>query len=260
MLLEYIEIKDKFDVRTSCEAHCRACGKKHVLALGHSLPEARRLIKTLLAAGRVDYDVPEDRADPRLSTDPLFGEGRGQMFGVLVCRDRRGRTGVLKAFSGQMNGVWMVDGWVPPLVDVRLMAEMCAGPERMIKRLGARIAVLPAGDPERARQVELRRKLSRALMKDIHALYRLPNFRRELKPMIEIVNSKGGLPAGTGDCCAPKLLGYAARVGLTPLGLAEFYLGRENKSGTRRNGAVYPACKSKCGRILGYMLCGLEEA
>jgi len=259
MLLEYIEIQGKFDTRTSCEAPCRTCGKTHAHAIGYSLPEARRLLKTLLAAGRVDYDVPEAEADPRLSTEPLFGESRGQMFGVLVCRDRQGRTGVLKAFSGQMNGVWMVDGWVPPLVDVKLLADICTGPERMIKRLGRRIAELSADDPERARKVELRRNLSRALMKDIHALYRLPNFRQQLKPMAEIVSSRVGIPAGTGDCCAPKLLGYAARFGLTPLGLAEFYLGRENKSGTRRNGAVYPACKSKCGRILGHMLCGLEE-
>jgi len=260
MLLEYCDLNGEFDERISCKALCPACGKPHSLPLGYALPEAKRLLSTLLDAGRVDFDAPADRADPRLSTAPLFGEARGQMFGVLVCRDREGRTGVLKAFSGQMNGVWLVPGWVPPLVDAALLARMCAGPERVIKSLTCRLDGLDKADPERARLAERRRDLSRALMKDIHALYRIPNFRRQLKPLAKIVISKGGIPSGTGDCCAPKLLGYAARHSLTPLGLAEFYLGRENKSGTRRNGAVYPACSGKCGRILGYMLCGLEGA
>ncbi|MEF2230941.1 MAG: hypothetical protein V3571_08430 [Pseudodesulfovibrio sp.] len=260
MLFEYTELHGEFDERISCKALCPACGRPHSLPLGYALPEARRLLSTLLDAGRVDFGLPEAQADPRLSTAPLFGEARGQMFGVLVCRDREGRTGVLRAFSGQMNGVWLVPGWVPPLVDVAVLERMCAGTERYIKALGRRLEALDKGAPERARLAERRRSLSRALMKDIHALYRVPNFRRELRPLTEIVIPGGGIPSGTGDCCAPKLLGYAARHSLTPLGLAEFYLGRENRSGTRRNGAVYPACSGKCGRILGYMLCGLEGA
>ena len=260
MLLEYRELHGDFDERTSCKAFCPACGKPHSLPLGYALPEAKRLLASLLEAGRVDLHLPDDQADPRLSTAPLFGEARGHMFGVLVCRDAQGRTGVLKAFSGQMNGVWNVPGWVPPLIDAEAMAAMCRGPERFIKSLTRRLADMAGDDPGRPRLLGLRRDVSRALMKDIHSLYQLPNFRGETRPMTEIVISKGGIPSGTGDCCAPKLIGYAARNGLTPLGLAEFYLGRENKSGTRRNGAVYAACAAKCGRILGHMLCGLEGA
>ena len=260
MLFEQMELQGKFDERVAASGFCTVCGRKHEIALGYAVPEAKRLLSALLETRRVDFEVQDRDADPRLSIEPLFGEARGHMFGVLVCRDKAGATGVLKAFSGQMNGVWMVDGWVPPLVDVNLLERMSAGTERYIKRLGKRIKGLGEDDPERARLVEKRRNLSRALMKDIHGLYRIPNFRRQLKPLTEIVTGKGGIPSGTGDCCAPKLLGYAARHSLTPLGLAEFYVGRKNKAGTRRNGAIYVSCKAKCGRILGHMLCGLEEA
>jgi tRNA pseudouridine32 synthase/23S rRNA pseudouridine746 synthase len=64
---------------------------------------------------------------------------------------------------------------------------------------------------------------------------------------------------GVGECCAPKLLNYAALNGLKPLGLSEFYWGKENKSGTRKHGEFYPACAEKCQPILGFMLCGIKE-
>jgi hypothetical protein len=96
-------------------------------------------------------------------------------------------------------------------------------------------------------------------MQEIHAMYRLPNFRGQVVPLPLAVHPEGNAPTGTGDCCAPKLLGYAAAHNLTPLGLAEFYFGRTNRSGTREHGRFYPSCLDKCGRILGFMLCGLES-
>ncbi|MFH1915564.1 MAG: hypothetical protein ABIK45_14975 [Pseudomonadota bacterium] len=260
MLMEPIEISAKNDSRAACSGYCARCGRVHSLPVGTAVVQARELLHALTHAGRVDLHADAAAADPRLSTAPLFGEARGHMFGVLVCRDQQGRTGVLKAFSGQFNGVWRVPGWVPPLVDTQALASMSSGVERLIKRLGRDIECLPEGSPERTTLAARRRELSRALMLDIHALYRIPNFRRELTPLPSVVFGEGGIPAGTGDCCAPKLLGYAARHSLTPLGVAEFYLGRENRSGTRRHGGVYASCAHKCGRILGYMLCGLDQA
>jgi hypothetical protein len=228
--------------------------------VGYAGKFARELLHTLTEAGRIDFDVPEDRADPRFSTAPLFGPARGHMFGVLVYRDKQGRTGVLKAFSGQFNGVWRVPGWVPPLVDADVLKSMSQGAERIIKRLGRDMERFPEESPDRLRLMERRRDVSRALMRDIHGLYRIPNFRRELRPLPDVVTGANGIPAGTGDCCAPKLIGYAARHFLTPLGVAEFYVGRENRSRTKRHGGMYSSCKDKCSRILGYMLCGLDGA
>lgn len=260
MLMEPVGISVENDERAACSGFCSRCGRQHVLPVGPAARPARELLRALTKAGRIDLHADESQADPRFSTAPLFGEARGHMFGVLVCRDRQGRTGVLKAFSGQFNGVWRVPGWVPPLVDVDALTSMSFGVERFIKHLGRKMDALPQGSPERAVLADRRRAVSRALMRDIHALYRIPNFRRELQPLPRIVLGNGGIPSGTADCCAPKLLGYAARHSLTPLGVAEFYVGRDNRSGTRRHGGVYASCKDKCGRILGYMLCGLDGA
>lgn len=254
-----IELTGTYDSRKAYTGKCARCGVVHGLVIGQAKDQAVALMQRLDAARRIDFTVPDDQADPRFSTDYLFGEARGQMFGVLVCRDKMGQTGVLKAFSGQYNSVWRVPGWVPPLVNVDVLREMSFGVERFIKSLGRRIDALPADSPERKELVDRRKAVSKALMKDIHALYRIPNFRRQLKPLPDIVFGEGGIPTGTGDCCAPKLLGYAARYGLTPLGLAEFYYGKENRSRSRSHGKVYTSCKDKCGRILGYMLCGLDD-
>lgn len=95
-------------------------------------------------------------------------------------------------------------------------------------------------------------------MQDIHSLYRLHNFRGEQCSLFDLFGDTNGIPTGTGDCCAPKLLNLAARNGLQPLGLAEFYWGKTNKSASRQEGYFYPACQDKCGPILGFLLCGLE--
>jgi tRNA pseudouridine32 synthase/23S rRNA pseudouridine746 synthase len=64
-------------------------------------------------------------------------------------------------------------------------------------------------------------------------------------------------PGGAGDCAAPKLLAYAYREQLTPIALAEVWLGPPPPSGDRRTGNAYPACRGKCGPILAHMLAGL---
>lgn len=258
MILKNISISGSFDTRICGKGFCDRCGKEHATVVGYSTPFARELLQTLVKAGRIDFDVPEDKADPRFSTNYLWGDARGQMFGVLVVRDPSGNHGVLKAFSGQYNGVWRVPGWVPPLVDVDKLRTASFGVERYIKSLGRRMNSLSESDPRRSALFEKRKAISQALMKDIHSMYRIPNCTGLVVPLPEAVSGDKGIPSGTGDCCATKLLGHAALNHLTPLGLAEFYFGKENRSGTKRHGAMYTSCKDKCGRILGYMLC-LEE-
>jgi len=173
------------------------------------------------------------------------------MFGVLECKDAAGKTVVLKAFSCQYNGEWLVDGWVPPILDVDEFHRLGDPVDREIKSLDRLIA-----EQKNPELIQKRKALSQDLMKQIHALYRLTNFRGETKPMTEVF--RGGIPTGAGDCCAPKLLNYAAKSGLKPLGLSEFYWGRENRSGTRKHGEFYSACAEKCQPILGFLLCGIS--
>ncbi len=192
--------------------------------------------------------------NPLFSTDYLFGDARGQMFGVLECEDSSGNTVVLKAFSCQYNGEWLVDGWTPPIFDVDAFHKLTQPIYKKINALGQRIK----NDPKNKNLITERAELSRNLMREIHNLYTLTNFNGEQRPLFDVFDAKT-VPAGTGDCCAPKLLNYAALNGLKPIGLSEFYFGKESKSGARQHGEFYPACKEKCQPILGFMLDGIKE-
>jgi len=241
---------------TDCAGFCRECGCEHKLPAAPALPHALELMDRLLRHGHIGPRRQEN--DFRLSLDYLFGPARGQMFGVLVYTDRGGRQGVLRAFSGQYKGIWEVPGWVPPILDPTEFERVIEIDEPRIKELTRRMQGLGPDDPERKAMQAQRRDLSRNLMTRIFDLYRLTNFRGQTRALAEVFMGPS-MPTGTGECCAPKLLHHAARHGLTPLGLAEFYLGRENRSATRLHGQFFPPCEEKCRPILGFLLCGLSE-
>ena len=253
--------KKKQRGRTGAVGFCQCCGQEHRLSAAPAQKVALQLIKTLESTQRIDFTLPTCRADPLCSLDYPQGPARGKMFGVLVARTTNGELVHLRAFSGQYNGLWQVPGWIDPVFDLRAFHRVHDHEEQEIKKLSGTIDNLSLDSEKRQELVRLRRKKSRQLMREIHRLYQLRNFQGQIMAMEEVFASgkggKGMPPTGTGDCCAPKLLQYAALHGLTPLGLAEFYLGKENASGTRRHGTFYSSCQSKCYPILGFMLCGL---
>ena len=60
------------------------------------------------------------------------------MFGVLVCREPESRRQVvLRAFSGQFRGGWLVEGWVPPLMDVAAYQQQVASDDGEIQAMTA---------------------------------------------------------------------------------------------------------------------------
>jgi len=249
----------------SASGYCRKCGVVHGLPLGRAYEYCRQLIHYFQQNETIDlhYDknvIAAGDSDPRLSTNYLFGEARGKMFGVLECIDPAGSSVVLRAFSGQYNGLWSVAGWAPPLFDLTKFRQTNDPVERRIKALGTQInSAAPGSDSWRILR-QTRRQMSRQLMKELHGLYRLHNFRNQVAGLDAAYTGDNGIPTGTGDCCAPKLLNLAARHGLTPVSIAEFYWGLENKSNTRHHGRFYPSCREKCQPILGYLLCGPRAA
>lgn len=233
---------------------CNRCQNIHSLPVGNSRVHAIKLMQQLDERQCID-----DGSNPKLSTDYLWGEARGQMFGVLECEDADGNPVVLKAFSCQYNGEWVVDGWVPPIPDPQALEQLIAQPDREINCHTRALQELSPADPNYSARMEARKQLSQQLMRQIHALYRITNFRGETCALSTFFPT-GGIATGVGDCCAPKLLQYAARAGLRPIGLSEFFYGKSNPSATRQHGHFYPACAEKCRPILGFMLCGLEVA
>ena len=228
----------------------------HVLESKLAEKACLTLMETLQTQKRIDFEAESGK--PELHTDYLFGDARGKMFGVLVCINDAGDEIVLKAFSGQYNGIWHVLGWVPPVVEAEKMEYISRDVEKEIKALGRQMAEYEVGDPKRTVLKHKRRDLSRTLMAEIHDLYSLMNFKAEKNKLRDVFLGTG-IPTGTGDCCAPKLLQYAALNGLHPVSMAEFYWGKENRSGSKQHGQFYPACAEKCQPILGYMLCGLDN-
>lgn len=246
-----------FTDNISCSGFCSRCETTHTLGPENTIRLCLELMDKLDSFGRADFDQHRQQAVPDFSTDYLFGKARGQMFGIMTYLNRDGQKHSAKAFSGQYNGHWEIPGWISPIIDPQEFQTLTASTEKEIKKIGRDMELLSPGTPEHTALSSRRKKLSQNLMREIHSIYRVHNFRGKVHSMPEIIYSSKGIPTGTGDCCAPKLLNFAARNNFTPLGIAEFYYGKKNKSGTKNHKKFYPSCTEKCGLILGYMLCGL---
>lgn len=241
----------------SCFGYCRACGGVHELPYGRSVEKAREVMAEFEEIGRIDYLVDEEQADPELDFSRLLPGDRGHMFGVMECLDPSGSTVWLRAFSSLGTGVREVDGWAPYILDRDDFEKVLLPGQVEIKRLTRKRNALAPADPLRESIEIERREISRDLMPRIHDLYRFRNFRGEVRALRDVFEGDGGIPAGVGDCCAPKLLNQAVTLGLKPVSVAEFYWGGENRSGRKKPGQFFQACEEKCQPILGFLLCGL---
>ncbi len=269
----------------TCYGYCAACDEVHYLTEGNSRRYALELMSELEQNKRIDFHCPEP--EPIFSTDCLWEKRGGQMFGVLECVDGDGKTVVLRAFSGQFNTRWQAEGWVPPTFDLdgycHLMPKIESSVQQMTGdiescrqkadqcKLNFEEAIRSGGlaaqrDCRKQMREALkaleclkknRRRYSQSMMSVFQDLYQLQNFKGDQRSLRSVFYEDRGIPTGSGDCCAPKLLHAAAQTGLTPLGLTEFYFGKENKSSTKHHKEFYLGCKNKCQPILGYMLCGL---
>ena len=105
-----------------------------------------------------------------------------------------------------------------------------------------------------------RQKLSRQTQKQLFKSYHCLNALGENKDIYTIFDEQLSQepPAGTGDCCAPKLLNYAYQNQLKPIAMAEFWWGKSPKTEIRKHLHYYPACRGKCEPLLNFMLQGLE--
>lgn len=242
----------------SCMGYCEDCGKVHRLPSDAAMAHCYELMDQLRTHRRLDFDVAPEDSNPLLSTDSLYSDMRGRMFGILVCEDQNGQEVVLRAFSSRHNGVWNVAGWVPPLVDEHAFVATVAEGNIGIHPLTDLIDTLKRGTPAWKASVEERKKVSHGILAKLYALYSFHNFKGEQRFLEGAFNIKKGIPVGTGDCCAPKLLDYAAQHHLKPVSLAEFFWGKETASGQRVEGGFYPPCEDKCLPLLGYMLCGIS--
>ncbi|NJR40004.1 MAG: RluA family pseudouridine synthase [Leptolyngbyaceae cyanobacterium CSU_1_4] len=267
----------------------------------------------------------------QLARDQQYAS-EGKMYGILLVESATGEQQVLKAFSGLLNGLSEVEGWVPPLPGRDRLARSEAETLAILAELKQEIITLQQ-IPERQqyqtlahefathlqalaathRQRKEQRQRDRQNTSDLQVLKQLEqqsqqdgierrNLKREqdailrpLKQIIEraddqmgelkrqrklrsqrlqaqmyenyrLINFLGtsatlqqlmpaGMPSGTGDCCAPKLLHYAATHDLKPIAMAEFWWGAA--SADKVPGKFYGACADRCQPLMGFLLSGL---
>ena len=120
---------------------------------------------------------------------------------------------------------------------------------------------------------QLRKTLSDALQQWLFSQFLMQNHEGESKDLLEIFRDaalrdypqatlatsriaalKMVPPAGSGECCEPKLLQYAYLHGYRPLQMAMFWWGESPKEEIRHHLQFYPACNGKCKPILHWML------
>ncbi len=110
---------------------------------------------------------------------------------------------------------------------------------------------------ERMRELKQQRKaLSQQLQAQMHAAYSLTNFSGQSLSLQQLIPG-ASIPTGTGDCCAPKLLHYAATYSLKPLAMAEFWWGASSVNQDKVQGKFYGACMERCQPLMGFLLSGL---
>jgi len=248
---------------------CKKCQVVH--SIGISL-EAKKFCQevadTIESTRRIDYDVPKRESDPSLGESALrsLSEDIGKMFGVLVGIDNNNNTVYFKAFSGQIAGRWTVEGWAPPLPSINHESPHYQREQKIIQTLGSKIRRWKELEPitsERIRTARSEQKQrSRSLLKAMWNSAKVYNFIGDERTLADIwtdASEKGNPPSGFGDCCAPKLLNFAAREGVQPVALAEMWLGAAPPGGGKLHGTFYPSCKEKCWHILGFSLCGCQK-
>jgi tRNA pseudouridine32 synthase / 23S rRNA pseudouridine746 synthase len=101
-----------------------------------------------------------------------------------------------------------------------------------------------------------RKRLSQSLQSQMQSAYRITNFAGNSLSLEQLIQR--GMPTGTGECCAPKLLHYAATHHLKAIALAEFWWGTSNRD--KIQGEFYGACVDRCQPILGFLLSGLSPS
>lgn len=346
-LSAFVEDKFSVDGATSTAAtywYVGICPQQQVTRQLPRTPQAETVARSLMA---------------QLTTDQRYSR-EAKMYGVLLVHTATGDVGVLKAFSGLLNGCSVIAGWVPPIpgrdrisiAEAQTLTQLEAIKQELIQlsqlparqqldqraadfaeqlrsqaadhrdrkqqrhqlrhqlqatlsgsELAAALANLDrqsqqdgiarrrlkqqrdaalkplqdevnAADATMHQLKQQRKQISRQLQDQMHAAYQLTNFAGESVSLDQLMPA---LPTGTGDCCAPKLLHYAATHGLKPLAMAEFWWDGTFKTDTNRDanrngitesdtdnsgkqsGCFYGACTERCQPIMGFLLSGLTH-
>ena len=179
----------------------------------------------------------------------------------------------LRACSGQLGGLWNPPGLAPSLLDHQKIAGASWRAQRDLHRFTHQIEQAHRrGDMTRV--IELKR-LRRARSKEHADELRGATL---LTPLIGAPLALSELwtdaATGVGECCAPKLICWAAQREIKPLGIAEFQVTYYDSTAPRPPRAelitrvttphydltFYAPCHARCVPLLPFLLNGERES
>lgn len=243
----------------TCFGYCVACEAVHELRLGASQEYAQELLEKIVAEGRLDFESPPSKYNPKYTLEKLFPGDRSHMLGVLECQNEKGETVWLKAYSSLPGGYRKVFGWVPMIISKEDFNKEVKPVQQKIKELSIRIDRFSSGALKAEDLSQNRKRHSQELQEKLPSLYLLYNFKKQKRKLEDVFFGEQGIPGGTGECCAPKLLNHAARKKLKPISLAEFFWGKKTDLDQREKALFRICCTERCQPIMGYMLCGFQS-
>ena len=137
-----------------------------------------------------------------------------------------------------------------------LKAEVRRVKKRCEEALTAVRQALEAKEKPIAELSAERKRKSEALQNWLFEHFVMVNYAGERRNLLEIFKDTVQQlpPAGTGECCEPKLLQYAYTHGLKPIQMVMFWWGKSPEGEIRHHLHYYPACSGKCKPVLQFML------
>ncbi len=137
-----------------------------------------------------------------------------------------------------------------------LKAELRREKKRWTEKIAEAKAAVDIYEKRIVELANQRKTNSEALQNWLFEHFVMVNYAGERRNLLEIFRGtvQQQPPAGTGECCEPKLLQYAYKHGLEPIQLAMFWWGKSPEREIRHHLHYYPACSGKCKPVLTYML------
>ncbi len=133
-----------------------------------------------------------------------------------------------------------------------LKAELRREKKRWAEKLAAAKAEVVDFEKRIDELANRRKTMSEALQNWLFEHFVMVNYAGERRNLLDIFRDTVQQlpPAGTGECCEPKLLQYAYIHHLKPVQIAMFWWGKSPDNEIRHHLHYYPACSGKCKPVL----------
>lgn len=182
----------------------------------------------------------------RLDAESAIAEAKSNM---LEAKEKRDAERMQRMLSAEEEAAFVKESQF-------MKAEVRRVKKRWTEKIAESKVQVDAYEQKIEELANQRKTLSEGLQNWIFEHFVMVNYEGERRNLLEIFrNTVQQLPpAGTGECCEPKLLQYAYTHCLKPIQMAMFWWGKSPEGEIRHHLHYYPACSGKCKPVLQFML------